>query len=94
MLKKSPQADLVLEKLHLIYKTYHYSPKSRRELKALAEDLQVSVRHPTCVKGTRWSPHFERALAIILKPSEDNIENPGQYAVIVQHMEHLANLNW
>lgn len=91
MLKKSPQADLVLEKLHLIYKTYHYSPKSRRELKALAEDLQVSVRQPSRVKGTRWSPHFERALAIILKPSEDNIENPGQYAVIVQHMEHLAN---
>lgn len=90
MMKKSDCAS-VMDILHLVYKTYHYSPKSRRELKNIGEQLGVAVRAPTRVRGTRWSPHVQQALKIFLKPSEDNINQPGQYAVTFQHMKHLAN---
>ncbi|XP_069110113.1 zinc finger protein 862-like [Argopecten irradians] len=40
LLKKSTTAAAIMDILHLIYKTYHYSPKSRRELKSIGEELQ------------------------------------------------------
>lgn len=89
MIKKNDKAAKVMEVLHLIYKTYHYSPKSRRELKSIGNELDVRVRNPARVKGTRWSPHVEKALKIMLKPTADNAV--GQYAIIFQHMEHLAS---
>lgn len=90
MIKSSKAATAVMDTLHLLYKTYHYSPKSRRELKSIAEELGVSVGAPTRVRGTRWSPHILRALKILLKPSADQRNTPGQFGIIFQHMEHLA----
>lgn len=43
--------------LYLIWKTYHFSPKSMRELKSLGAEIGVTVNAPSGVKGTRWLPH-------------------------------------
>lgn len=42
----------VYDMLHLVWKTYHFSAKSMRELKAIGEDLGVDVLVPGGVKGT------------------------------------------
>ena len=39
----------VYEILHLVWKTYHYSPKSKRELKALGTELGIDVCQPSRV---------------------------------------------
>ena len=44
--KDSPWIGKVYDLLHLVWKTYHYSPKSRRELKNLGIELGVSVNNP------------------------------------------------
>ncbi|XP_049427219.1 zinc finger protein 862-like isoform X2 [Epinephelus fuscoguttatus] len=47
--KKEPMVAKVYELLHLVWKTYHYSPKSRRELQALGTELGVTfVTHRVC----------------------------------------------
>ncbi|XP_068749360.1 E3 SUMO-protein ligase KIAA1586-like [Montipora capricornis] len=38
--------------LHLIWKTYHYSPKSVRALKSVADELQINLLKPTQVRGS------------------------------------------
>ena len=43
----------VYDLLHLVWKTYHFSPKSMRELKAIEADLGVDVLVRGGVKGTR-----------------------------------------
>ena len=43
--------------LYLIWNTYHYSPKSVRALKSIADELETNILKPTNVKGTRWLPH-------------------------------------
>ena len=90
MLKDCREADQVIEVLHWIYKTYHYSPKSRRELKTLATELGVNIRNPARVKGTRWTPHLQKALYILLHNDRNNTEL-GQFGVVLQHSEHLAS---
>ena len=41
-------------------------------------------------KGTRWIPHVERALHVLLKEGGEEQEDSGQYAATLQHMSHLA----
>ena len=83
--------EKIYEVLHLIWKTYHYSPKSTRELKAVADTMGIGVFKPVQVKGTRWLPHVSRALKSLIKPPKgDPHDDPGQYAAVLQHMEHLA----
>ena len=41
--------------------------KSKRELRELADHLGVQVKNPTRTTGTRWTPHLERVVAILLK---------------------------
>lgn len=72
----------VYEMLHLVWKTYHFSPKSMRELKTIGEDLGVNVLVPSGVKGTRWLQHVSRALETFLRP--------GQFMAVYCHMDHLA----
>lgn len=55
----------VYDLLHLVWKTYHFSPKSMRELKAIGADLGVDVLVPGGVTGTRWLPHVSRALELV-----------------------------
>jgi hypothetical protein len=51
MIGKVKAASLIMEMLDLLYKTYHYSAKSRRELKVVGKELGVSVKIATRVKG-------------------------------------------
>ena len=73
---------------------YHYSLKSTRELKAVADTMGISALKRGQVQGTRWLPHVSRALKSLLKPAKgDPHSDPGQYDAILQHMEHLASQN-
>lgn len=78
--------------LHLVWKTYHYSPKHGRELDALGKQLGLDVLKPRPVKGSRWLPHFTGALQVFIKPQKggDMSRDPAQYAPVPTHMEHLA----
>ena len=91
-LKANTFAKLVLEITDLIYRTYHYSTKSRQELKEISEQLDVKVHMPTQVKGTRWIPHVEKALGVLLVGSKTSqpATDAGQHASVLTHMEHLA----
>ncbi|KAM3836163.1 transcription cofactor vestigial-like protein 3 [Diretmus argenteus] len=81
----------VYDLLHLIWKTYHFSPKSMRELKALRGEIGVTVNAPSGVKGTRWLPHVSRSLSTFLKPGKDgNPQSSGQFTAVYLHMDHLA----
>lgn len=78
--------------LNLIWKTYHFSPKSTRDLKDLAGELGVNVLKPNQVTGTRWLPHVSHALKVFIKPAESKTpdDTTGQYALVVYHMDHLS----
>lgn len=77
--------------LHLIWKTYHFSPKLMRELKALGAEIRITVNAPNAVKGTRWLPHVSWSLSMFLKPGkEGNPQSSGQLTTIYMHMAHLA----
>lgn len=77
----------VYDLLHLVWKTYHFSPKTMRELKAIGADLGVDVLVPGGVKGTRWLPHVSRALETFLRPGQNG---HGQFTAVHFHMDHLA----
>lgn len=79
--------------LNMVWKTYHFTSKSMRELRALGEDLGVKVNAPSGAKGTRWIPHVSRALDTLLKPGErgGSLQDPGQFTAVYVHMDHLAS---
>ena len=56
----------VKEMLQGIWKHYHYSAKAVRELKELAESMEVRAYKAIKADGTRWVPHMQRALNILL----------------------------
>ena len=78
--------------LNLVWKTYHFSPKSTRDLKDLAGELGVNVLKPNQVTGTRWLPHVSHALKVFIKPAESKTrdDTTGQYVLVVYHMDHLS----
>lgn len=80
--REIPMIRQLYDLLHLIWKTYHFSPKSMRELRVIGADLGVNVLVPSGVKGTRWLPHVSRALETFLKP--------GQFTTVYRHMDYLA----
>jgi len=70
MLKTQKEVTVVeklYDTLHLIWKTYHFSVKSRRELNRLGTELGANIRVAINVKGTRWVPHVQRALEVVLR---------------------------
>ena len=75
-----------------MWKTHHFSPKSKRELKALGNELGLDVLKPRPVRGSRWLPHVSGALRVFIKPVKDGSisSDPAQYAAVLAHMEHLA----
>ena len=77
----------VYDILQLIWKTYHYSPKSTRELQSIGTELGINVLKPTQVGRTGWLPEISRALQVLITPSKDG---SGQYAAILCQMEHLS----
>lgn len=86
-------ASKVYNIMHLVWKTYHFSPKYKHELKTLGSQLGIDVLQPTRVKGLRWLPHVSRALDVFINPVKDGdlIKDESQYAAVLQPMEHLAS---
>ena len=60
---------------------YHYSPKAVRELKELAESMQVRAYKAVKADGTRWVPHLKRALDVLLSKN---------YYAVVSHLQHTS----
>ena len=69
------------EMLQGLWKQYHYSPKAVRELKEIAESMEVRAYKAVKANGTRWVPHLQRALSVLL------LKN---FQVIVMHLQHLS----
>ena len=54
--------------------------------------MGIGVLKPGQVKGTRWLPHVSHALKCLIKPPKgDPKKDPGQYAVVLKHMDHIAS---
>ena len=87
MQKSCQLVNTIYDVLQLIWKTYHYSPKSMRELQSIGTELGINVLKPTQVSGTRWLPHISRALKVLVTPGKDG---SGQYSAVVYHMDHLS----
>ena len=75
----------------MIWKTYHISPKSKRELKIIGEELEARIYSPAPLKGIRWV-HTDKAMRVFLQGKKDGhlAEDHGQYAAVYTHMENLA----
>ncbi len=86
--KSVPMIEKVYDLLQLVWKTYHFSPKSKRELKAIGMELGCAIRTPSAVKTQRWLPHIYRALSVFL--ASDQTAGQGQYTAVHFHMQHLA----
>ena len=71
----------VKEMLQGIWKHYHYSAKAVRELKELAESMEVRAYKAIKADGTRWVPHMQRALNILLSKN---------FQVVVLHFQHTS----
>ena len=83
--------DDVYNVLHLIWKTYNYSPKSVRALKSIADELEINILKPTQVRGTRWLPHVSRAPNVFVGGSKSATQTEsGQYSAVLMHMEDLS----
>lgn len=50
-----------------ILKFYHYSPKRRRELKAISDILDKDLGHFSSIKQVRWLASRSRALDAVKK---------------------------
>ncbi|XP_068757400.1 zinc finger protein 862-like [Montipora capricornis] len=87
MQKSCKLVSTIYDVLQLIWKTYHFSPKSMRKLQSIGTELGVNVLKPTQVRGTRWLPHISRALKVLVMPGKDG---SGQYFIVVYHMDHLS----
>ena len=79
--------ETIYKVLQLIWKTYHYSPKSMRELQVMGTKLGVNVLKPTQVSRTRWLSHISWALKVMIEPGK---EGSGQYTAVLSHMDHLS----
>ncbi|KAM9437110.1 zinc finger protein 862-like isoform 2-T2 [Salvelinus alpinus] len=90
--KKEPKVSVVYDLLNLIWKTYHFSGQSKRELCVLGQELGVDICTLSSVKGPRWIPHVHRAFKLFLwhGQNKDLATDEGQYSVVLQHTEHLA----
>lgn len=89
--KSCESVECIYNVLHLIWKTYHYSPKSVRSLRSIGEELSVNILKPSQVSGTRWLPHVSRALNVFVGHSDKGCgDEAGQHATVLIHMEHLS----
>ena len=79
--KAVPHLEEAKDMLQGIWKHYHYSPKAVRELKELAESMQVKAYKAVKADGTRWVPHLKRALDILL------LKN---YFTVVTQLQHTS----
>ena len=91
--KEVPVVEKLYDSLHLVWKTYHFSAKSRRELNRLGTELGANIRVASSVKGTRWVPHVQRALEVFLTgipKDRDLSRDAGQFAATFSTWKILA----
>ena len=90
--KVCPMVEDVSGCLHLVWKTYYYSPKSKWELHTIGAELEARIYRSAPVKGTRWVPHIDRALQVFLqgKKGGDLATDHGHYAAVCIHVERIA----
>ncbi|KAL7407867.1 hypothetical protein ABVT39_014850 [Epinephelus coioides] len=81
--KKEPVVAKVYELLHLVWKTYHYSPKSRRELQALGTELGVNVSNITAVDIAVGE--LKSRFSCLLSGSEDQASNAVKCFRVFNH---------
>ena len=79
--KAIPELEEAKSMLQGIWKYYHYSPKAVRELKELAESMQVRAYKAVKADGTRWVPHLKQALDVLLSKN---------YYTVVSHLQHTS----
>ena len=65
-----------------IWKQYHYSRKAVRELKEVAESMEVRAYKAVKADGARWVPRLQCALSVLL------LKN---YKVVVMHLQHAGH---
>ena len=90
VLKQNKMVSLVNDTLYLVSKTYHFSPKSSRELKQVCYELETRFYKPKSVNGTRWVPNLDRALKVFLKGENDLVNKAGGFSAVATHMENLG----
>ena len=66
-LKSNETMMNIKELLNGCWKHYKYSPKALRELREMAEAMEMKVGKPTKASGTRWVSHLLRALDVLLQ---------------------------
>ena len=71
----------VYDVLNLVWKNYHFSPKSTHDLKDLAGELGVNVLKPNQVTGTQWLTHVTRALKVFIKPAESKTPDDTPWSI-------------
>lgn len=71
--KKEPMVSVVYDLVHLIWKTYHFSRKSKREFYGLGQELGVDICTPSSVKGTCLNSHVHRALKVFLQHGQEDL---------------------
>ena len=64
-----------------IYKHYHTSAKASRELKTVAEALNIDLVKPGTIDGTRWLPHTLHGLSSLIR----------NYQAVLLHLESHAS---
>ena len=82
--KAIPELEEAKSMLQGMWKHYHYSPMAVRELKELAEGMQVRAYKAVKADGTRWVPHLKRALDVLLSKN---------YYTVVSHL-HDTSQAW
>ena len=88
--KGCESVECIYDVLHLIWKTYHYSPKSVRIFRCIAE-LSVDILNSSQVRRTYWLPHVSCALNVFVGHSaKGSGVKAGQFAAVLIHMEHLS----
>ena len=66
-LKSNETMISIKELLNGFWKHYKYSQKALRELREMAETMEIKVGKPTKANGTCWVAHLLRALAVLLQ---------------------------
>ncbi|KAJ4947501.1 hypothetical protein JOQ06_009536 [Pogonophryne albipinna] len=80
-MKSFPALTELKKSINGIYKHYHTSAKASRELKTVAEALNIHLVKPGTIDGTRWLPHTLHGLSALIR----------NYQAILFHLESHAS---
>ena len=80
---KGTTIDTVCDKLMDLYYVYQNSPKKLRELRVLADVLDLQIKKPKKAHGTRWVQHRLDAAQALIRGFEP----------ICKHLESMAAVN-